>query len=61
METLESSQTTCLLTVWRRWAIAWSNADLSSVRSSDNYTREISQQIHQPSVTKFSFKFLVEN
>ena len=30
---------------WRHRAISWTNADVSSVRSSDNYKRAISQEI----------------
>ena len=45
------------LVAWRHQAITWTNVYLSSVRSSDNHPRAISQGVHQPSITKFSLKF----
>ena len=39
---------------WRHQAIAWINADLSSVRSSDNYLNVILQEIPRLLITKNS-------
>ena len=44
------------LVAWRHQAIAWTNVDLSLVRSSDNHLRAISQEISHPSVIKISLK-----
>ena len=44
------------LVAWRHQAITWTNADLSSLRSSDVHMRAISLEISQPSVTKISLK-----
>ena len=44
------------LVAWQHQAIACINVDLSSVKSSNNRLRLISQNITQPSVTKTSFK-----
>ena len=41
---------------WLHQAIAWTNVDLSSVRSSDNHLRAISWEISQPSVINISLK-----
>ena len=40
----------------RHQAITWTIVDLSSVRSSDNQPRAISQEISQPLITKISMK-----
>ena len=42
--------------VWRHPAIIWANIDKSSVRSNDNDTRIISQQIPKSSITKITLK-----
>ena len=44
------------LVAWWHQAITWTNVDLSSVRSSDNYLRANSQKTPQPSITKISLK-----
>ena len=41
------------LVAWRQQAITWINVDLSSVRSSNILLMTISQEIPQPSVTRF--------
>ena len=46
------------LVAWRHQAITWTNADLSSVRSSDIHLRTISQGIPRPTITKISFKII---
>ena len=40
----------------RHQAITWTKVDLSSVRSSDIYLREILLEIPQPPITKISLK-----
>ena len=47
-----------ILARWHR-AITWTNVDLSSVRSNDIYLREISQEIHLPSMIQSAW-FLPE-
>ena len=41
---------------WRHQAITWTNADSSSVRSSDIHLRASSQEITQPSITEIIWK-----
>ena len=41
----------------RHQAITCANVDLSSVKSSDNCRRAISQEIPQPSITQITLKF----
>ena len=45
-----------MVVAWRHQAITWTNVDLSSVRFRDIQLRGISQDITQPSITKFSLK-----
>ena len=46
---------------WRHQAIAWINADLSSVRSSDNYLNVILQEIPRLLITKNSLPITYPN
>ena len=46
---------------WRRQVITWSNVDVSSVRSSYIHPMAISQEIHQPSMTKICTEFTHQN
>ena len=44
------------LVAWQHQAITWTSVDLSSVRSSDNHTRAVSEEIPQPSISKIIMK-----
>ena len=44
-----------------RLAITWTNIDYSSVTSSGNHLRLISQQTHRPSMTKIILKILFKS
>ena len=46
---------------WRHQAITWTNVDWSSVKSSDIHIRAISQEMPQPSITKFRLKITYLN
>ena len=41
---------------WQHQAITWTNIDWSSVKSSDIHIRAISQEMNQPSITKFHLR-----
>ena len=46
------------LDAWWHQAIAWTNVDLSSLRSNDVHLRAISLEISQPSVNKMTLKIV---
>ena len=44
------------LVAWRHQTITWTTVDWSSMKSSDIHSREISQEMPQPSITKICLK-----
>ena len=49
------------LVAWQHQAITWTNADVSLLRSSNNYLKAISQEIPQPSISKIDLKITYLN